>query len=141
MESAPFTVEITVRSYELDVLGHVNQAVYHQYTEIGRMEMLDAAGYDWHALDGRNVGPVLLESTMKYRRELRSADRVTIVTRAEVGEGKVFTMSSEVLKADGTLSAEMTGVFGFMDLDARKLEPSAREVVERACGKPEVLLG
>ena len=37
-----------------------------------------------------------------------------------------------ITKADGTLSAEVSGVFGMMDLDARKLFADPRAVLESA---------
>ena len=39
-----FQVRVTVRGYELDSLGHLNQAVYLQYAEHARWEILRAAG-------------------------------------------------------------------------------------------------
>ena len=50
-----FSTRIEVRGYELDALGHVNHAVYHQYAEVARMKGFVAAGCDWDELHG--AGP------------------------------------------------------------------------------------
>lgn len=128
----PFRIRIKVRHYELDSLGHVNHAVYHQYGEISRLELFDLAG----GLDGelreRGLAPVLLESTITYRRELRSGDEVDVSCRASFGDGKVFWMAHEIVKADGTLSAEIRCTLGLMDLAARKLVAQPRERMAEA---------
>ena len=60
-----FTVRITVRGYELDTQGHLNQAVYLQYAEHARWELLRAAGITQDALIDSGVGPVALETTIR----------------------------------------------------------------------------
>lgn len=140
MSSPPFRVTITVRSYELDSLGHVNQAVYHQYAEHGRMEMIAAAGFDGTAVEGKRIGPIALEATIHYRRELRLGETFDVITTAEWGDGKVFRMNAELLKTDGTVAASLTGVFGFMDLRARKLLAGPTDIVAACCAHPEILL-
>jgi acyl-CoA thioesterase FadM len=40
-----FTVRIVVRGYELDVQGHLNSAVYHQYGEKKRRMIPDPGGH------------------------------------------------------------------------------------------------
>ena len=37
--------ELSVRSYECDSYGHVNNAVYLNYLEFARMDFLDASGF------------------------------------------------------------------------------------------------
>jgi acyl-CoA thioester hydrolase len=56
-----FQVWITVRGYELDTQGHLNNAVYHQYGEHARWEYVRAAGISVDTLRAAGVGPVVLE--------------------------------------------------------------------------------
>ncbi|RDI55656.1 acyl-CoA thioesterase [Nocardia mexicana] len=116
-----FSVPVTVRGYELDVNGHLNQAVYHQYAEHARWEVLRAAGLVPDKMRLAGVGPVVLESTVKHLRELHLGDEVTVTSEFEWGEGKVFRMRQQIIKLDGTISAEFGVVLGLMDLTARKL--------------------
>ncbi len=116
-----FTVPVTVRGYELDVLGHLNQAVYLQHAEHARWECLQAAGIGQEKLRASRVGPVVLETTISYRRELRGGDEVRISCEFEWGTGKTFRIHQQTRKLDDTLSAEIQVICGLMDLDARKL--------------------
>ena len=116
-----FSVPVTVRGYELDVQGHVNQAVYLQYAEHARWECLVAAGLQADKLVAARLGPVVLETTIKYRRELRGGDEIRVTCEFEWSSGKTYRVRQEMIRADGTLSAEVVGVGGLLDLDARRL--------------------
>ncbi|WP_432850151.1 acyl-CoA thioesterase [Amycolatopsis sp. CA-161197] len=126
----PFRTRIKVRHYELDTLGHLNHAVYHSYGEVSRTELFASAGDS--LLHEANLAPVLLESHIVYRRELRGGDTVDVTCDARFGDGKVFRMTSRILKLDGTLSAEITCTVGLMDLEARRLVDDPRGRFERA---------
>jgi acyl-CoA thioester hydrolase len=127
-----FSTRIAVRSYELDALGHLNHAVYHQYAEVARVEAFEAAGCRWEHLIERNSGPVLLETHVVFRRELRKGDVVDVTCAAKFGTGKTFQLEQRITKLDGTLAAEITCTFGLMDLHARKLLPDPAAVLTAA---------
>ncbi|MEU5593230.1 acyl-CoA thioesterase [Streptomyces sp. NPDC020298] len=124
----PFSVRVTVRGYETDVQGHLNQAVYLNYAEHARWMLLKAAGISQAELLGRGVGPVALETTIAYRRELVAGDEVDVTCEFEWGDGKTFRMRQEIRKADGTVAAEVVGVGGILDLQARKLVADPGEI-------------
>ncbi|MGW3148133.1 MULTISPECIES: acyl-CoA thioesterase [Streptomyces] len=126
--SEPYSVRVTVRGYETDVQGHLNQAVYVNYAEHARWSLLKDAGVSQAQLAGRGVGPVALETTIRYRRELLAGDEVDVTCEFEWGTGKTFRIRQEIRKADGTVAAELTAVGGIMDLKARKLVADPREV-------------
>ncbi|MDG5807658.1 acyl-CoA thioesterase [Streptomyces ossamyceticus] len=119
--SEPFSVPVTVRGYETDVQGHLNQSVYLQYGEHARWSLLQAAGIRQADLMERGVGPVALETTIRYRRELLAGDEVEVTCVFAWGEGKTFRIEQTISRTDGTVAAEITGVGGLMDLKARKL--------------------
>ncbi|WP_053657460.1 acyl-CoA thioesterase [Streptomyces sp. MMG1121] len=119
----PFSVRVTVRGYETDTQGHLNQSVYLNYAEHARWSLLQAAGISQARLVGRGVGPVALETTIRFRRELLAGDEVDVTCAFEWGTGKTFTIRQEIRKTDGTLAAEVTAVGGLMDLKERKLVP------------------
>lgn len=123
-----FSVPVRVRGYELDTQGHLNQAVYAQYAEHCRWELLREAGVAQEKLIADGVGPVVLESTIKYRRELRGGDEVTVDCAFEWSAGKTFRIRQEIRRIDGVLSAEVVVVGGLLDLRERKLvaDPGAR---------------
>ncbi|MGX1772321.1 acyl-CoA thioesterase [Nocardia brasiliensis] len=134
-----FTIPIVVRGYELDTQGHLNQAVYLQYTEHARWEMLRAAGLPQDKLIATGVGPVVLESTIKYLRELRGGDEVTVDTDIEYSGGKTFAFRHEIRKLDGTVAAEARVVAGLLDLRERKLVSGPAERFRDLAERPDLL--
>ncbi|MGW7054203.1 acyl-CoA thioesterase [Streptomyces sp. NPDC054887] len=136
-----FSVDVTVRGYELDTQGHVNQAVYLQYAEHARWELLRAAGLPQEKLLASGVGPVALEVTVKYARELRGGERVRVTCQFVYGAGKTFEIVQRIVKEDGTVAAEITGVGGMLDLSARKLitDPAGR--LAALADNPDLLRG
>ncbi|MBL1077257.1 acyl-CoA thioesterase [Nocardia sp. 2] len=133
-----FSVPVTVRGYELDINGHLNQAVYLQYAEHARWEMMRAAGVPGEKMIASGVGPVVLENNIKYFRELHLGDEVTVSCEFEWSGGKAFTMRQEITKLDGTVSAQVTVIAGVMDLQARKLVADPREAFLALAESPEV---
>jgi acyl-CoA thioester hydrolase len=124
--SEPFSVPVTVRGYETDTQGHLNQSVYLNYAEHARWSLLRAAGIRQADLVARGVGPVALETTIRYRRELLAGDEVEVSCAFEWGEGKTFRMRQTIRKADGTVAAEIEAVGGLMDLTTRRLVADPR---------------
>ncbi len=116
-----------MRHYELDTLGHLNHAVYHQYGEVARLEWFHAAKGEGNGFADRNIAPVLLETRVRFRRELREGDIVDVTLDVRFGEGKTFEMYSEIRKLDGTVAAEIECVLGLMDLEQRKLVGKPKE--------------
>ncbi|MEV7286378.1 acyl-CoA thioesterase [Streptomyces sp. NPDC093252] len=123
-----FAVPVTVRGYETDVQGHLNQAVYLSYAEHARWSLLEAAGIRQRDLTDSRLGPVVLETVIRYRSELLAGDEVRVTCAFVWGEGKTFRVVQRIEKADGTLAAEVEGVSGLMDLTARRLvaDPGGR---------------
>jgi acyl-CoA thioester hydrolase len=118
-----FSIPIVVRSYEMDALGHVNHAVYHQYAEVARMSAFTAAGCDWDGLMDKGIAAVLLSTTVNFRSELRANDHLDVTCEFKFGTGKTYNINSMIIKSDGTVAAEVYCVVGLMDLEARKLLP------------------
>lgn len=134
-----FSVRVRVRGYELDMNGHVNQAVYMQYGEHARWECLRAAGVSGEALTASGQGPIVLELTIRFHNELRDGDEVDVTCAYEPKGGKTFTVRHELRRSDGTLAAEITGVGGLLDLDARRLLPDPVSRMKSLATDPEVL--
>ncbi|GHH79398.1 thioesterase [Streptomyces sulfonofaciens] len=117
----PFAVPITVRGYETDTQGHLNQSVYLQYAEHARWSLLKAAGIGQQDLVGHGVGPVALETTIRYLKELRAGDETVMSCRFRWGTGKTFRIEQTLTTADGTVAAEVAAVGGLLDLTERRL--------------------
>ena len=130
-----------MRSFELDALGHVNQAVYHQYAELARQAAVEEAGGTFDGLLEAGIAPVLLESHINFRRELRARDVVEVSCDTKFGTGKTFRMDELITKLDGTLAAEISCTLGMMDLRARKLVADPRAALESLGVDVRVLSG
>ena len=134
-----FSVPVTVRGYETDVQGHVNQSVYVNYAEHARWSLLHAAGVSQAGLVANGVGPVALETTIRYQRELLAGDEVEVTCDFVWGEGKTFRIRQTIRKADGTVAAEITAVGGLMDLTVRKLVADPKEYLRAMASEPRLL--
>ncbi|MFE2457439.1 acyl-CoA thioesterase [Streptomyces sp. NPDC059402] len=134
--SEPFSVPVTVRGYETDTQGHLNQSVYLNYAEHARWSLLQAAGISQAELVASGVGPVALETTIRFRRELLAGDEVTVSCAFEWGEGKTFRIRQVVTKADGTVAAEVEAVGGLMDLSERRLVADPRQRFKELAAEP-----
>lgn len=134
----PFSVPVTVRGYETDVQGHLNQAVYLNYAEHARWALLQAAGISQRGLVSKGVGPVALETTIRYRRELLAGDEVEVTCAFVWGGGKTFSIEQTIRKTDGTVAAEITAVGGILDLEERKLVARPDEIFKELASDPSL---
>jgi acyl-CoA thioester hydrolase len=111
---------IEIRWNDLDVYGHVNNAIYLTYLEEVRDEWLGRALGDpdevWNW--------VLVRVAIDYRRELALTDDCVLATcRLErVGNSSVTTRE-EVRTLDGELSAEATSVLVARDRESGRSRP------------------
>ncbi len=122
------SVRVPIRWRDLDVLGHLNQAVYHEYLEEGRAALMASLG------EGNRFPFVLARVELDYRAEVRRSHReVEVVARVERVGTKSLTVSHEVVLPDGTVAASGASVFVAWDVDARgarALTEAEREALE-----------
>lgn len=81
----PFSVRLEVRSYEIDPQLHLNGGCYIQYADHARFACVRAAGISIEDLLSSGIGPVNLETVIKYHRELRGGDEVDVSCEWEWG--------------------------------------------------------
>jgi acyl-CoA thioester hydrolase len=134
-----FSVRVSVRAYEIDGNGHVNGVVYLQYAEHSRWELLRAAGVDQEKFTALGVGPVSLETVIRYRGELYYGDTVDISCEIVWGSGKTFRVPQTLRRTDDTLIAEIETVGGLIDLRTRRLIPAPAEQYRAIATAPEIL--
>jgi len=137
-----FTVRVGVRSYEIDLNGHVNHANYHRYAEHARTEHLNAAGCSIDRFVERGLAIVLLETTCRFQRELRYGDDVEIDSRLSFGAGKTFRMEHTLTRTvDGVAAAEISATMGLLDADTRRLLADPRDRLLELATSPELIGG
>jgi YbgC/YbaW family acyl-CoA thioester hydrolase len=77
-----FETRLTVRGYELDSYGHVNNAVYVQYLEQGRWEAMQKLDIlDYFTQNGLMM--VVIETSIRYMREACLFDELVVETTYE----------------------------------------------------------
>ena len=67
-----------VQSYELDSYNHVNNAVFLNYLELGRMEFLKAIGFDYPGLYEAGLYFYVTRVDIRYRASARLFDELSI---------------------------------------------------------------
>jgi len=84
-------IEIQVRFADIDIMGHVNNAVYLSYFEITRMHYFkQMLNRDW---DWNKDGIILLKNEIEYHRPVLLTDSPQIEMRVEHIGNKSFTLS------------------------------------------------
>ncbi len=116
------TIRIPIRWRDLDLLGHLNQSVYHEYLEEGR-------GALFASLGDRGFPFVLVHVELDYRHEVRRTDGHVDVTSRVVNIGRTsLTTEDRIALPDGTTAAEGKSVLVAWDPEARRSrELSAEE--------------
>ncbi len=108
-----FSVEFTVRDYELDMQGIVNNSVYQNYLEHARHEYLHFHGIDFADLTERGVILVVKNISMDFKKSLKSRDQFKVVVETyKDGHLKLVFKQTIINLACGkvALSALVTGV-------------------------------
>lgn len=100
------SLEIIVRSTEIDVNGHVNNAKYLEYLEWGREEWYEQVGLPYEVLAQIGLQTVTVNITINYRKECRQGDRLTIRTYPERVGRTSYVLKQEIFNQDGHLCAD-----------------------------------
>jgi acyl-CoA thioester hydrolase len=70
-----FSENFTVRDYECDIQGIVNNSVYQNYMEHTRHEFLKTLGHDFLKLHEDGIDPVVFRIEIDYKKPLKSGDK------------------------------------------------------------------
>ncbi len=101
-----YYTDLIVRSYECDSYGHVNNAVYLNYLEYGRMEYLHQIGFDYKGIVNEGYFLYVTHIDIHYKESAVLDDKLTIEI-SPVKLGAVSgTMHQVIRKADKTVCVE-----------------------------------
>ena len=106
--------KLTVRGYELDSFGHVNNSVYLQYAETALWNFFKVYGLLATIVD-EGLFPVIMESTQRYIHELRMMDEVRIDTEVTCSGGIVSYKHNIINKNTGLVSCRVSGKLAYVD--------------------------
>lgn len=79
----PFIARLSVRDYECDQQGIVNNAVYLNYLEHARHCFLKAHGLSFAEVTRRGVFLIVIRSEIDYLKPLRADDAFTVSVQCE----------------------------------------------------------
>jgi acyl-CoA thioester hydrolase len=105
---------LTVRTYECDSYGHVNNANYLNYLEYARYEYLRAIGFDYNATVKAGYGIYIARVEVEYKKPAFTDDTLTIVSWA-VKKGAVSGDIAQEIRRGETLVASAKVTWAFVD--------------------------
>ncbi len=99
--SPAFRSRVRVRSYELDMLGHVNNAVFLNWLEQARLEAFEVLGWSVEDLVRRRWLSNVARIEIDYRREVRFGDVVDVTTGLERLGRTSLTLAHRLVRVAG----------------------------------------
>ena len=118
--ATPHRTEIQVRFGDTDALGHVNNAAFAAYAELGRLEFLKQLG--------KHVTDLILATLyIDYRRQVQYDDRVHIDTWIESLGTSSMTVAQAVY-ANDKLAADVKSVVVHFDYKTGKSMPLTDDI-------------
>ncbi|WP_375056887.1 acyl-CoA thioesterase [Zobellella sp. DQSA1] len=127
----PVSIEIPVAWGEMDALNHVNNVVYFRYFETVRIEYLRRIGM-LEVLSTEGVGPVLAETSARYRRPVTFPDTLTAQARVSQLDEHGFTMEYRIVsQALQTVTTEGSARVVMVDFGSGRKSPLGEELKQR----------
>jgi len=112
------TLELRVRYDEVDPMGFVHHSNYLRYFEIGRTELLRAAGGCYRDMEAAGHLVVVVRVDCRYRSPAKYDDLIQVTTRIEkVTVGKIF--HEYVITRGATKLVDATVTLAVIDRDGR----------------------
>lgn len=99
-------ITILVRSTEIDVNGHVNNAKYLEYYEWGREDWYEQHNLPYDALLDRGIITVVARAEIDYRQPAKQNDQLTITSWVSSLGRKSFRMKQHITGTKGQLISE-----------------------------------
>jgi acyl-CoA thioester hydrolase len=107
-DRASYTTRWRVRTYELDVNGHVNNAVYLNWAEQIATEHIEAAGFGQAWVTAQGGAWLVRRHEITYRRPAVYGDELQLTTRAVSIKGARGLRETIITRmADATVIAEV----------------------------------
>ena len=108
---------------DIDVNAHMRNTAYLERSVDVRIMFFAELGFPVAEMARRRIGPVVMKDEVFYYKEMHLLDEFHVSLEASglAEDGSRFRLTSEFMRADGTLAARVTCTGGWLDLTARKL--------------------
>lgn len=122
---------LEVRSYELDIYNHVNNAVYINWLEHARSKLLQDKGLNYISITKAwGVRFMTVRTEIDYRRQLILDDQVEIHTSVTKIGNTSFTLRQDVFRrGEDAPAAEARVVIVYTDAKSGEPTPVPQEFV------------
>ncbi|HWZ87474.1 MAG TPA: thioesterase family protein [Polyangiaceae bacterium] len=125
MSNRVFEQAIVIREQHLDTFGHVNNARYLEIFEQARWDLITDNGFGLEHVQATGTGPVVLEVTLRFLREVTNRQHLLIRSTLDSYEGKIGRMTQLLIDDADRVCCEGKFVIGQWDTKTRKLiEPT-----------------
>ncbi len=120
MNTKIFTYPVLILEKHLDMLGHMNNATYLTLLEEARWDLVTKNGFGLPTIIATGMGPTILEINIRYLKEIRLRETITIETQLVSFREKIGKITQRMRRGEEICcTAELT--FGMLDLKQRKL--------------------
>jgi YbgC/YbaW family acyl-CoA thioester hydrolase len=117
----PFEYRFIVSPDLLDDYGHVNNARYLDLYERARWDILDKSGLGRETVRKNKIGPVIIEVTVRFSKELFSGEEIKILTTSRRKNELIFYFDQKMINSKGELASKAVFTTSLFDLEKRKM--------------------
>jgi acyl-CoA thioester hydrolase len=136
-----YTTRWQVRSYEIDQNGHVNNAVYLNYTEALTVEHAEASGYGRAWTEAHGGAWVVRRHEIEYLRAAVMGDELELTVRVELVRGVRGVRRTEICRvSDGAAVARVRSEWVWVRRSDGRPSRVPAELVEVAAPVTEATL-
>ncbi len=97
--SYPYSIEMEVRDYELDLQGIVNNSVYQNYIEHARHVYIKKLGIDFKEYSQKGINFVVVRAELDYKFPLTSGDKFWVGVRMDMESPVKFAFYEDIYRS------------------------------------------
>jgi acyl-CoA thioester hydrolase len=117
MPASEHTISLRVRYPECDPMGYLHHSIFLQYFEMGRVELLRAAGHTYAELERLGFFFVVVKAEVRYKAPAKYDEELTLKTKIDrqtyVRIDHTYELKrGETLLADGKTTIACVGKDG-----------------------------
>jgi acyl-CoA thioester hydrolase len=129
------TIPIRVRYTEVDSQGFLHHSRFLQYFEMGRIELLRAAGFSYRDMEEQGVLFVVVKAEIRYKAPARFDEELSLTTRVTKQTHVRYDHAYELKRAD-TLLAEGSTTIACVGRDGQLRQIPEALANASGAGKP-----
>ncbi len=125
MDKINYTYELgfSVRDYELDLQGIVNNAVYQNYLEHTRHEFLKSRGLDFQQMHIDGYDAVVVRSEIDYKKSMQSGDVFIVRIGVERESRLKIVFNQQIVRTHDQAIILNARIFAACIYNNRPIEP------------------